>query len=105
MGSSQDDIREFPDSAKQEAGYQLDKVQNGLNPDDFKPMTSIGSGVYEIRVHDGGGNAYRVIYVAKFEDYVYILHAFHKTTRATSKTDIDLAKDRFKDVLVKRKKK
>lgn len=66
VGSSLNDIREFPDSAKQEAGHQLNKVQHGLNPDDFKPMTSVGAGVYEIRVHDDGNNAYRVIYIAKF---------------------------------------
>lgn len=105
VGSSLDDIQKFPNSAKREAGYQLHKVQNGLNPDDFKPMPTIGAGVHEIRVHDDGNNAYRVIYIAKFEGYVYVLHAFHKTTRTTSKKDIDLAKVRYIDVLAKRKKK
>lgn len=87
-------LREFPDDAKQDAGYQLDRVQHGLQPDDFKPMPSIGKGVEEIRIRDDTG-AYRVIYTARLADAVYVLHAFQKKTQATSKRDIDLAKQRF----------
>ncbi|MCC7097434.1 MAG: type II toxin-antitoxin system RelE/ParE family toxin [Thermomonas sp.] len=94
LGDSLRALREFPDDAKQDAGYQLDRVQHGLQPDDFKPMSSIGKGVEEIRVRDDAG-AHRVIYTARLADAVYVLHAFQKKTQATSKHDIDLAKQRF----------
>lgn len=94
LGDSLRSLQEFPDDAKQDAGYQLDRVQHGLQPDDFKPMPSIGKGVEEIRVRDDTG-AYRVIYTARLADAVYVLHAFQKKTQATSKRDIDLAKQRF----------
>ena len=94
LGDSLDRLREFPDDAKQDAGYQLDRVQNGLQPDDFKPMPTIGKGVEEIRVRDDSG-AYRVIYTARLADAVYVLHAFQKKTKTTSKRDIELAKQRF----------
>ena len=94
LGDSLDRLREFPDDAKQDAGYQLDRVQNGLQPDDFKPMPTIGKGVEEIRVRDDNGT-FRVIYTARLADAVYVLHAFQKKTQATSKRDIDLAKQRF----------
>ncbi len=94
LGTSLERLREFPDDARQDAGYQLDRVQRGEQPDDFKPMTSIGRGVEEIRVRDDRG-AYRVIYTARFADAVYVLHAFQKKTRTTAQRDIDTAKDRF----------
>lgn len=94
LGDSLRSLREFPDDAKRDAGYQLDRVQHGLQPDDFKPMPTIGKGVEEIRVRDDAG-AYRVIYTARLADAVYVLHAFQKKTQATSKRDIDLAKQRF----------
>ena len=94
LGDSLRSLREFPDDAKRDAGYQLDRVQHGLQPDDFKPMPTIGKGVEEIRVRDDTG-AYRVIYTARLADAVYVLHAFQKKTQATSKRDIDLAKQRF----------
>lgn len=94
LGDSLRNLREFPDEVKRDAGYQLDRVQHGLQPDDFKPMPTIGKGVEEIRVRDDTG-AYRVIYTARLADAVYVLHAFQKKTQATSKRDIDLAKQRF----------
>lgn len=94
LGDSLRSLREFPDDVKQDAGYQLDRVQHGLQPDDFKPMPTIGKGVEEIRVRDDSG-AYRVIYTARLADAVYVLHAFQKKTQATSKRDIELAKQRF----------
>ena len=87
-------IRDFPDAAKRETGYQLDRVQHGLDPNDWKPTSSIGQGVREIRIkHEG---QYRVIYIAKFEEAVYVLHAFQKKTQKTSKQDIDAAKRALK---------
>ena len=92
-GSSLDDLRAFPDSARHEAGHQIDLVQ----ADDWKPMQSIGSGVQEIRIRDAAG-AFRVIYVAKFADAVYVLHCFRKTTQKTSKADHDLAARRYREL-------
>jgi phage-related protein len=97
LGDSLKCLRDFPEDAKQDAGYQLDKVQRGEQPDDFKPMPSIGRGVEEIRVWNDRGT-YRVIYTARLSDAVYVLHAFQKKTRATSKREIDLAKERFTEL-------
>jgi phage-related protein len=96
-GSSLDDLRAFPDSARHEAGHQIDLVQQGYQADDWKPMQSIGSGVQEIRIRDAAG-AFRVIYVAKFADAVYVLHCFRKTTQKTSKADLDLAARRYREL-------
>lgn len=97
-GGALDDLREFPDTARRQAGYQLDKVQHGLAPDDFKPMTSIGQGVSEIRIWDEAG-AFRLMYVAKLADAIYVLYCFQKKTQQTSKKDIALATKRYKDLL------
>jgi len=70
-------------------------VQVERTPSDFKPLSGVGSGAYEIRVRDESG-AFRVIYVAKFDDAVYVLHAFQKKTRETAKADMDLAANRYK---------
>ena len=91
-------MRAFPLSAKREAGQQIDQVQRGLEPDDWKPMNTIGQGVREIRIRDTAG-VFRVIYVAKFADAVYVLHCLQKKTEKTSKTDLDLAATRYRDLL------
>jgi phage-related protein len=98
LGDSLKAIREFPKEARQDAGYQLEKVQDGRAPDDFKPMPSIGAGVEEIRIWDESGT-YRVIYTARLKEAVYVLHAFQKKTQATSQRDIDLAKKRFDELM------
>lgn len=97
-GSSLDDLRKFPAPAVREAGYQMDKVQNGKEPTDWKPMETIGAGVKEIRIQDEAG-AFRVIYLAKLADAVYVLHCFQKKTPQTSEKDIKLARKRFKDLI------
>ena len=97
-GSSLDDLRSFPLSARREAGHQLDQVQNGHEPDDWKPMNTVGQGVKEIRIRDAVG-AFRVMYVAKFADAVYVLHCFQKKTEKTNKADLDLAAKRYRDLL------
>ena len=94
LGDSLKRLREFPEDARQDAGYQLDKVQRGEQPDDFRPMPSIGQGVEEIRVWDEAGT-FRVIYTARIVDTVVVLHAFQKKTQTTSKRDIDLARARW----------
>ncbi|TAL86965.1 MAG: type II toxin-antitoxin system RelE/ParE family toxin [Rhodanobacter sp.] len=98
LGDSLKRLREFPPDASHDAGYQLDKVQRGERPDDFKPMTTIGKGVEEIRVWDDSGT-YRVIYTARQADMIYVLHAFEKKTQATSKRDIAVAKARYAELL------
>ena len=98
LGNSLKCLRDFPEDAKQDAGYQIDKVQRGEQPDDFKPMPSIGKGVEEIRIWDESGT-YRVVYTARVANAVIVLHAFQKKTQATSKRDIDIAKERFNEFM------
>jgi phage-related protein len=98
LGSSLDDLRAFPQAARRQAGYQLDRVQRGYEPDDWKPMNTIGRGAGEIRIRDAAG-AFRVLYVAKFEDAVYVLHCFQKKTQKTRKADLNLASKRYRDLL------
>ena len=97
LGTSLNTVREFPALAKREAGYQLDRVQHGLDPTDWRPMKSVGHGVREIRIQHEG--QYRVIYMASFEENVYVLHAFQKKTQKTSRRDLDAAKRALKEVL------
>jgi len=101
-GTSLDDLRAFAPEARHLAGYQLDRVQRGLEPTDFKPMPAVGAGVYEIRVREAAG-AYRVMYVAKFDEAVYVLHAFQKKTQKTARADIELATHRYRDLLQDRR--
>jgi phage-related protein len=100
LGNSLDDLRSFRADARREAGYQLDRVQRGLDPDDWRPMPSIGAGVREIRVRERAG-AFRVVYVATFADVVYVLHAFQKKTRQTAKRDVDLAASRLREQMAR----
>ena len=102
-GNSLDDLRAFPLSARREAGHQLDQVQYGQEPDDWKPFEEIGAGTKEIRIKLPDG-AFRVMYVAKFPEAVYVLHCFKKKTQRTSQQDKDLAKQRYKLVIQERSK-
>jgi phage-related protein len=97
-GTALADLRSFPEGARREAGFQLGLVELGRDPFDWKPMASIGSDVREIRIREPQG-AFRVIYVAKFETAIYVLHCFQKKTQATSQKDIDLASQRYKDLV------
>ncbi len=96
IGSSLDDLRNFPEEARKTAGFELYAVQRGLEPRDWKLMPSIGRGVKEIRIHVLG--EWRVIYVAKFEDAVHVLHSFQKKTQKTSQHDIEIARKRYKQI-------
>ena len=96
VGSSLDDLRDFPEEARRAAGFELRAIQNGFEPRDWKPVSSVGTGAKEIRIHILG--EWRVIYVAKVLDAVYVLHAFQKKTQKTSQRDIDLAKMRYKQI-------
>lgn len=98
LGDSLAALRAFPQPARREAGFQIDKVQRGLKPDDWKPMASVGRGVQEIRVRDATG-AFRVIYFARMAEAVYVLHCFQKKTARTSPRDLDLARLRFRTLM------
>ena len=102
LGNALKCLRDFPDEARQDAGYQLDKVQRGGQPDDFKPMPSLGKGVEEIRIWDDAGT-YRVIYTARMADAVVVLHAFQKKTQTTSKRDLEITKERYAQLMKGRK--
>lgn len=97
-GNSLDDLRTFPAAARREGGHQLDQVQQGREPDDWKPMPTIGKGVREIRIRDISG-AFRIIYVAKFADAIYVLHCFQKKEQKTNKQDLELAERRFRELV------
>jgi len=101
LGTSLKTVREFPALAKRETGYQLDRVQHGLDPTDWKQMKSVGQGVREIRIRQEG--QYRVIYVVSFEEKVYVLHAFQKKTQKTRKQDLDAVRRAFKEVPKRRR--
>jgi phage-related protein len=96
VGSSLDDLRNFPAEARRQAGFELYAVQRGLQPSDSKPMNDIGAGVREIRVHVLG--EWRVLYVAKFADAVYVLHSFQKKSRKTRREDLELARQRYRQL-------
>ena len=102
IGSAYDDLLEFPDDARRQAGFQFGKVQAGLDPDDWKPFDDVGAGTREIRIRDANG-AFRVMYVAKFEEAVYVLHCFQKKTQATSRQDKNIAEARYRAVVNTRK--
>ncbi len=97
LASSLADLRAFPERARHDAGFQLERVQRGFDPDDWKPMQTVGPGVREIRVRDASG-AFRVIYVATFADSVYVLHAFVKKTQRIAQRDLALAQARYKEL-------
>ena len=94
-----DTYKKFPEHIQDDGGYQLDQLQRGLEPADFKPLIRVGSGAYELRLDDET-NEYRVVYVAKLDNKVWVLHAFQKKTRTTRDSDIESAKDAY-DALVK----
>ena len=95
LGDSRSDLRAFPADARNEAGYQLERVQQGENPADWKPMKAIGPGVREIRIRQASG-AFRVIYLANLPDRVLVLHAFEKRTQQTPRREMDVATRRLK---------
>lgn len=95
LGSSRTDVRAFPEDARIDAGWQLELIQRGEDPDDWRPIPTIGTGVREIRIREESG-AFRIMYLATLEDRVLVLHAFQKKTQATPKKDIELAIQRLK---------
>src|SRR3990172_1554530 len=96
VGSTLKNLRDFPGEARRAAGHELHLVQMGLPPSDWKPMTSVGPGVIEVRIHTA--QEYRVFYVAKFSEAIYVLHAFQKTTRKTPSRDIETGSKCYREV-------
>ena len=103
LDDSRKRVRDFPDTARQRAGFELWEVQQGNDPSDWKPMPSVGSGVREIRVHADG--EFRVLYIARFDEAIYVLHAFAKQSRRTPKSDINLASTRYRALVNERRMK
>jgi phage-related protein len=101
VGNAREELRGFPVDARRRAGFELDQVQRGLLPTDWRPMASIGSGVLEIRIHTGV--EHRVFYIAKFEEAVYVLHAFEKKQKKTSRQDTELGRARLSQLLAQRR--
>jgi phage-related protein len=100
FGSSKEDLCDLPNEARSEAGFALWKIQQGQAPPDFKPMPIVGQGVQEIRIRTE--DAYRIFYIAKFEEAIYILHVFQKKTQKTSQQDIQVGQRRYKDLIQQR---
>lgn len=98
LGSSYEDLLEFPEGPRRQAGFQLGKAQAGFDPDDWKSFDGIGKGVREIRIRDRSG-AYRIMYVAKFDSVIYVLHCFQKKTQTTSKQDKEITKVRYRAIV------
>jgi phage-related protein len=96
VGSSLEDLKDFPAEARRAAGFELDAIQRGLSPSDWKPIASVGSGTYEVRIHVLG--EWRIIYVAKFAGSVYVLHSFQKKTQKTKRADIEIARRRYQQI-------
>jgi phage-related protein len=101
VGDTKRQVQGFPEDARGEAGHQLWRVQMGRDPDDWKPMPSIGTSVREVRIHEPSG-AFRIVYIATLSEAVYVLHAFQKKTQRTDKRDVELATARLKAVLKER---
>ena len=101
VGSSREEIRAFPVDARRIAGHHLHLIQQGMSPVDWKPLPDVGLGVYELRIRTGV--EHRVMYISKFAEAVYVLHAFEKRTRRTRQADIDLARARLRELLNQRR--
>ena len=101
LGNAKEILSDFPGDVRTDIGHQLWLVQEGEPPSDWKPMATVGAGVVELRLHHD--KEYRVMYVAKFVEAIYVIHAFAKKTERTSPKDIKLAEQRYKELLASRK--
>jgi phage-related protein len=97
-GSARGDLLGFPEEARREAGWQIFQVQQGFDPDDWKPLDSVEPGIREIRIRESNG-AFRVVYVAKFADAVYVLHCFQKKTQKTAPADLFVIRRRYRELV------
>jgi phage-related protein len=102
LGTARADLRGFSPDARRVAGFQLWRIQRGREPTDWKPMPAVGLGVREVRVHTA--LEHRVVYLAKFDEAVYVLHAFRKRSQRTPKRDVQLARQRLRELLKLRRR-
>lgn len=103
VGGSYKRLKAFPAIARRKAGYELGQIQLGEEPSDWKAMVGVGAGAVEIRIHEP--HEHRVIYVAKFAEAVYVLHAFEKKTQQTPEKEIRLAREAYAEVQRQHKEK
>jgi phage-related protein len=96
-GDSKEVISSFPEEARQNLGFQLRLLQQGQQPTDYRPMSTVGPGVFELRDQDERA-WYRVIYLSRIRDVVHVLHCFQKKSRETPVREINTARQRFKSV-------
>lgn len=101
-GDSLRRVRGFPEDARRESGHQLNRVQQGLDPKDWKPMATVGPGVREIRIRQEG--EFRILYIAKLPDAVYVLSAFEKKSQKAPQRELQLATDRLHLVMEERRR-
>ena len=97
LGTALADLSTFPPEARRKAGKDIGDLQSGVMPPDWKPMPVIGAGAGEIRIQ--GKRAFRVLFVARFHEAIYILHAFEKKSQATARRDIELGRARYQALL------
>lgn len=104
VGASYRELTSFPEEARREAGYALGELQLGRLPDDWKPVETVGPGACEVRIQswDGGVTQHRVVYVAKFREAIYVLHAFPKKSEQTSPHNLQVARARYREMLALR---
>jgi phage-related protein len=100
IGRALSELKAFPDAARREAGFQIFNLQNGVDPDDWKPLVGVGPGVMEIRIHEG--DEFRVVYVARMPEALYVIHAFQKKSQATAKRNLETIKRRYAVMLKER---
>ena len=100
VGTARDAVRAFPASPRRRTGHALDLLQQGLEATDVKPMPTVGAGVYELRIRAGG--AFRVFYIARFAEAIYVLHAFQKKTQQTTRLDLELGAKRYRELIKER---
>ena len=96
-GDSRDVLQAFPEGVRQNLGFQLWQLQRGERPSDYRPLPSIGKSVFELRDQDERA-WYRVVYLSRISDVIYVLHCFEKRSREMSKRDFEKAKQRLKAV-------
>jgi phage-related protein len=100
IGTSKVDLRDFPEDARRKAGLELRSIQQGKMPTDFKPMPTVGKGAQEVRIRTE--DAYRIFYVARFAEAIYVLHVFQKKTQKTTKHDLQLGQARYDEMIDRR---
>ena len=100
IGRALSELKAFPDAPRREAGFQIFNLQSGVDPDNWKPLVGVGPGVMEIRIHEGG--EFRVVYVTRMPEAVYVIHAFQKKSQATAKRNLETIKRRYAAMLKER---